>query len=83
MPIRTASEYIESLRDRKLRVYLFGELVDGAGRPPDHPPVDQRGRRHLRSWPKKRPSWRPRQSTLTGQRVNRFLAGHARASTTW
>ena len=26
-PIRTADEYIEPLRSRKLKVYLFGELV--------------------------------------------------------
>ena len=28
-PIRTGAEYIESLRGRKLTVYLFGEQVDG------------------------------------------------------
>ena len=33
-PIRTGAEYIESLRNRKLKVYLFGELVD---EPVDHP----------------------------------------------
>ncbi len=33
-PIRTGAEYIESLRGRKLKVYLFGELVD---EPVDHP----------------------------------------------
>src|SRR4051812_41121356 len=32
--IRTAEEYIASLRDRRLRVYLFGELVP---EPVDHP----------------------------------------------
>ena len=32
--IRTGAEYIESLRGRKLNVYLFGELVD---EPVDHP----------------------------------------------
>ena len=47
-PIRTGSEYIDSLRDRKLKVYLFGELVDGAGRPSDDPALHQRGGGHLR-----------------------------------
>ena len=28
MPIRTADEYVQSLRDRKLNVYLFGERVE-------------------------------------------------------
>jgi len=27
MPIRTGEEYIESLRGRNLKIYLFGELV--------------------------------------------------------
>ncbi|HVU05805.1 MAG TPA: 4-hydroxyphenylacetate 3-hydroxylase N-terminal domain-containing protein [Polyangiaceae bacterium] len=34
MPIRTAEDYVASLRGRKLRVYLFGELVP---EPVDHP----------------------------------------------
>jgi 4-hydroxybutyryl-CoA dehydratase/vinylacetyl-CoA-Delta-isomerase len=33
-PIRTGAEYIEGLRGRKLKVYLFGELV---AEPVDHP----------------------------------------------
>ena len=33
-PIRTGAEYIESLRGRKLRVFLFGERV---AEPVDHP----------------------------------------------
>ncbi len=28
MPITSGAEYIESLRGRNLRVYLFGELVE-------------------------------------------------------
>lgn len=35
-PIRTAADYIASLRGRKLRVYLFGERVD---EPVDHPVI--------------------------------------------
>ncbi|MCA9718021.1 MAG: hypothetical protein KC468_25330, partial [Myxococcales bacterium] len=36
MPIRTADEYIESLRGRDLAVYLFGERV---AEPVDHPVI--------------------------------------------
>ena len=36
MPIRTASEYIQSLRGRNMKVYLFGELVK---EPVDHPMI--------------------------------------------
>ncbi len=35
-PIRTGAEYIESLRGRELRVFLFGELV---AEPVDHPMI--------------------------------------------
>ncbi len=33
-PIKSGSEYIDSLRNRKLKVYLMGEMVD---EPVDHP----------------------------------------------
>ncbi len=36
MPIRTAEEYIDSLRNRDLKVYLFGERV---AEPVDHPVI--------------------------------------------
>ncbi|MFZ0894265.1 MAG: 4-hydroxyphenylacetate 3-hydroxylase N-terminal domain-containing protein, partial [Candidatus Nitrosopolaris sp.] len=36
MPIRNGAEYIQSLRGRSLRVYLFGELVK---EPVDHPMI--------------------------------------------
>ncbi len=35
-PIRSGTEYIESLRGRRLTVYLMGELVD---EPVDHPMI--------------------------------------------
>lgn len=35
-PIRSGAEYVESLRGRKLRVFLFGELV---AEPVDHPVI--------------------------------------------
>jgi len=34
MGIRTGEEYIQSLRGRKMKVYLFGEIVE---EPVDHP----------------------------------------------
>jgi 4-hydroxybutyryl-CoA dehydratase/vinylacetyl-CoA-Delta-isomerase len=36
MPIRTGEEYVQSLRGRKMKVYLFGELVN---EPVDHPMI--------------------------------------------
>ena len=36
MPIRTSAEYIQSLKGRNLKVYLFGELVK---EPVDHPMI--------------------------------------------
>ena len=36
MPIRTGTEYIQSLRGRKMKVYLFGEIVK---EPVDHPMI--------------------------------------------
>ena len=35
-PIRSGADYIESLRGRRLKVYLFGERVD---EPVDHPAI--------------------------------------------
>jgi hypothetical protein len=35
-PIRTGDEYIDSLRGRDLKVYLFGELI---AEPVDHPMI--------------------------------------------
>ena len=37
MPIKNGSEYIDSLRNRNLQVYLFGELVK---EPVDYPRLD-------------------------------------------
>ena len=36
MPIKNGAEYIESLRGRNLKIYLFGELVK---EPVDHPMI--------------------------------------------
>jgi 4-hydroxybutyryl-CoA dehydratase/vinylacetyl-CoA-Delta-isomerase len=72
MPIRTADEYIESLRNRKLKVYLFGELV---AEPVDHPVIrpsinDVADTYRLAQEDAELAS---AQSPLTGKRVNRFL----------
>ena len=40
MPINSGADYIESLRGRNLRVYLFGELV---AEPVDHPMIRPSG----------------------------------------
>ena len=71
-PIRTGEEYIESLRGRNVKVYLFGELVK---EPVDHPLIrpsinavaktyDLAVEEEDLAFP---------QSSITGERVNRFL----------
>ena len=71
-PIRTGEEYIESLRGRDLKVYLFGELVK---EPVDHPMIrpsinavaktyDLAVEEEDLAFPK---------SSISGERVNRFL----------
>ncbi len=72
MPIRTGQEYIQSLRGRKLTVYLFGELVND---PVDHPMIrpsinavaetyDLAAREEELASP---------MSKISGKHVNRFL----------
>jgi 4-hydroxybutyryl-CoA dehydratase/vinylacetyl-CoA-Delta-isomerase len=72
MPIRTADEYIESLRGRKLRVYLFGELV---AEPVDHPVIRPSINAVADTYrlAEEDAALASAQSKLTGQRVNRFL----------
>ena len=72
MPIRTAAEYIESLRNRKLRVYLFGELVD---EPVDHPVIRPSINAVAETYAlaEEEPELSSATSKLTGQKVNRFL----------
>ena len=71
-PIRTGEEYIQSLRGRDLKVYLFGELVK---EPVDHPIIrpsinavaktyDLAVEEEDLAFP---------QSSISGERVNRFL----------
>jgi 4-hydroxybutyryl-CoA dehydratase/vinylacetyl-CoA-Delta-isomerase len=72
MPIRTGQEYIQSLRGRNLKVYLFGELVK---EPVDHPMIrpsinavaetyDLAAREEELAAP---------MSKISGKRINRFL----------
>jgi 4-hydroxybutyryl-CoA dehydratase / vinylacetyl-CoA-Delta-isomerase len=77
LPVKTAAEYVESLRQLKLNVYMFGERVDN---PVDHPvirpslnsvamtyelPADPRYEELMTVT-----------SSLTGKRINRFTHLH-------
>jgi 4-hydroxybutyryl-CoA dehydratase/vinylacetyl-CoA-Delta-isomerase len=77
-PIRTSSEYIESLRNRNLIVYLMGELV---GETVDHPIIRPSINAVAATYDLavQNPELASELSPLTGERVNRFLhiAGNA------
>jgi 4-hydroxybutyryl-CoA dehydratase/vinylacetyl-CoA-Delta-isomerase len=72
MPIRTADEYLASLRNRKLKVYLFGELVS---EPVDHPVIRPSINAVAETYrlAEEDPQLAAAQSSLSGERVNRFL----------
>lgn len=72
MPIRTADEYIQSLRNRKLKVYLFGELVN---EPVDHPVIRPSINAVAETYrlAEEDPELASVHSSLTGRKVNRFL----------
>lgn len=72
MPIRTGAEYIESLRGRNLRVYLFGELVE---EPVDHPLIRPSVNAVAETYDLavQEPDIASTQSRITGLNVNRFL----------
>ncbi|WP_428267841.1 4-hydroxyphenylacetate 3-hydroxylase family protein [Haliangium sp.] len=72
MPIRTADEYIESLRGRNLRVYLMGERVD---EPVDHPVIRPSINAVADTYrlAEEEPDLASAPSSLSGRRVNRFL----------
>jgi 4-hydroxybutyryl-CoA dehydratase/vinylacetyl-CoA-Delta-isomerase len=72
MPIRTADEYIASLRNRTLKVYLFGELVP---EPVDHPVIRPSINAVAETYrlAEEDPQLAATQSSLSGERVNRFL----------
>ena len=72
MPIKNGSEYIESLRDRNLQVYLFGELVK---EPVDHPMIRPSINAVAATYDiaEEDPEIGSATSSLTGLKVNRFL----------
>lgn len=71
-PIRTGNEYIESLRGRKLKVFLFGELVP---EPVDHPMIRPSVNALAETYDLaiSNPEIATALSPYTGERVNRFL----------
>lgn len=72
MPIKNGSEYIESLRNRDLQVYLFGDLVK---EPVDHPLIKPSINAVAATYDLavEDPELGSATSSLTGLQVNRFL----------
>lgn len=70
--IITGSDYIESLRGRNLRVYLFGELI---AEPVDHPMIRPSINAVAETYDLavKQPDLATALSPFTGERVSRFL----------
>ena len=70
--IETGRDYIESLRGRHLKVFLFGELVD---EPVDHPMIRPSINAVAETYDLaiREPEVATVESPLTGKRVNRFL----------
>ena len=71
-PIRTSEDYINSLRGRKLKVYLFGELVEETV---DHPMIRPSINAVAETYDlaEREPELASAISPLTNERVNRFL----------
>lgn len=72
MPIRTGEEYIQSLRGRNLKVYLFGELVK---EPVDHPMIRPSINAIAETYDLaiREEELAAPMSKISGKRVNRFL----------
>jgi 4-hydroxybutyryl-CoA dehydratase/vinylacetyl-CoA-Delta-isomerase len=72
MPIKNGAEYIESLRGRDLKIYLFGELVK---EPVDHPMIRPSINAVAETYDiaAEDPQLAAPHSSLTGLQVNRFL----------
>lgn len=70
--IRTGEQYIDSLRNRNLTVFLFGELV---AEPADHPMIRPSINAVAETYDlaARAPELATALSPLTGERVNRFL----------
>lgn len=71
-PITSGDEYIESLRGRGLKVYLFGELVE---EPVDHPMIRPSINAVARTYDlaNENPDLASADSSICGKKVNRFL----------
>lgn len=72
MAIRTGEDYINSLRGRKLKVYLFGELVDD---PVEHPMIRPSINAMAETFDLavREEDLATASSSISGERVNRFL----------
>ena len=72
MPINSGADYIESLRGRNLRVYLFGELV---AEPVDHPMIRPSVNAVAKTYDlaNENPTLASVESSICGIQVNRFL----------
>src|ERR687896_898326 len=72
MPITNGAEYIESLRGRDMKVYLFGEVIN---EPVDHPMIRPSINAVAETYDLavEEPELAAPQSSLTGMQVNRFL----------
>jgi 4-hydroxybutyryl-CoA dehydratase/vinylacetyl-CoA-Delta-isomerase len=72
MPIRTGKEYINSLRGRKLKIFLFGEEVKD---PVEHPMIRPSINAVAETYDLavREEELATAHSSITGQRVNRFL----------
>jgi 4-hydroxybutyryl-CoA dehydratase/vinylacetyl-CoA-Delta-isomerase len=70
--IRTGEQYVDSLRGRKMRVFLFGELVE---EPVDHPMIRPSINAVAETYDLavRNPELATAMSPLTGERVSRFL----------
>ena len=71
-PISSGEEYIDSLRGRRLKVYLFGELVD---EPVDHPMIRPSINAVAKTYDlaNENPDLASAKSSICGKTVNRFL----------
>lgn len=72
MKIETAQDYYASLKGRKLKVYLFGELVE---EPAEHPLIRPSVNAVAETYnlAQREPELASTISPLTGERINRFL----------
>jgi len=72
LTIKNGAEYIQSLRGRKLKIYLFGELVK---EPVDHPMIRPSINAVAETYDLavEEPGLASAKSSLTGTQVNRFL----------